>query len=658
VYSEIREVGPVTKTHLKVLVVEDSRDDAELLLHALKQAGYTPTCALVQNAQGMRAQLRKEDWDLVISDYVIPGFGGMAALKVLRDSGLDIPFIIVSGKIGEDVAVEALHSGASDYLLKDRLTRLGPAIDRVLKEASQKRKRAQAEQALRESEERYRRLVESCPDAMFIASEEKVVFANPAAVALLGAQSPVDLIGKSLLDFVDRNFRDLVEEHLRQALEGLDGPLLEQKMVRPDGSGVLVEAIARRIQYHGDPAVQVICRDISSRKHLEQQLLNANKMEAIARLAGGVANDFNNLLTVITGYTGLIRSGLEPNHPLQKDLQQVIQSTERAIGLTNQLLAISRKDVAAPEALNLNGVIDQLMPLLRRLLGESIEPSADLSELPCSVRADRGQLETLIINLAVHARDSMLHGGRFEIKTEPIRLNKPLHNNVHLRAGEYVLLTLADTGLGLSPEYQEHLFEPFFGSSQPGKNTGLGLATVYAIVKQHGGQISCTSEVGKGSTFRIFLPACKMAAPPAIPAPRAPVPSSEPAVILLAEDEEILREFANLILRKHGFHVLTARDGLEALKVAEQYNGPLDVLFTDVVMPRMGGAELFRRFTAQRPNTPVIFTSGYPRSILVESGLEDNDSYQFLQKPYTTQTLLEKIRSVIAAQRSGTPASI
>ena len=648
----------MTKIPLKVLVVEDSSDDAELLLRALKQAGYDPSYALVQNAQGMRAQLRKMEWDMVISDYVIPGFGGISALKVLRDSGHDIPFIIVSGKIGEDVAVEALHSGANDYLLKDRLTRLGPAIDRVLKEAAQKRKRAQAEQALRESEERYRRLVESCPDAMFIASDNKVVFANPAAITLLGAQSPVDLIGKSFLDFVDRNFRDLVEEHLRQALEGLDGPLLEQKMVRPDGNAVLVEAIARRIQYHGDPAVQVICRDISTRKHLEQQLLNANKMEAIARLAGGVANDFNNLLTVITGYTGLIRSGLDPEHPLQKDLQQVIQSTERAIGLTNQLLAISRKDVAAPEALNLNSVVDQILPLLRRLLGDSIEPVAKLADSPCSIRADRGQIETLIINLAVHARDSMLHGGTFALKTENLTLNKALHNNVHLRAGDYVLLTLSDTGLGLSQEYQEHLFEPFFGSSQPGKNTGLGLATVYAIVKQHGGQISCTSEVGKGSTFRIFLPACKAPAPQATVPIRNVSPSDRPGVILLAEDEEILREFANLILRKHGFHVLTAKDGIEALKIAEQHNGQLDLLFTDVVMPRMGGAELFRRFTEQHPNTPVIFTSGYPRSILVESGLEDNDNYQFLQKPYTTQTLLEIIRGVIAAQRSGTAASI
>ena len=646
-----KEVKPVMKIPLKILVVEDSRDDAELLIYAVKQAGYDPTFARVQNVQTMRAELDRQSWDLVISDYVIPGFGGMAALKVLQDSGHEIPFLIVSGKIGEDVAVEALHSGANDYLLKDRLTRLGPAIDRALKEASQKRKRTQAEQALRESEERYRRLVESCPDAMFIASDNTIVFANPAAVTLLGARSPVDLIGKALLDFIDPNFRDLVAEHLRQALEGLDGPLLEEKMLRTDGTAVLIEAIARRINYHGEPAVQVLCRDISSRKHFELQLLNSQKMEAIARLAGGVANDFNNLLTVITGYSGLIRSGLPTEHPLQKDVQQVIQSTERAIGLTNQLLAISRKDVAAPETLNLNIVLDQMMPLIRRLMGDTIETVSNLSDVVCPIRADRGQLETLIINLAVHARDSMLHGGSFTLTSETLKLDKPLHNQVHLRAGEYVLLTIADTGLGLTEEYQEHLFEPFFGTTQPGKNTGLGLATVYAIVKQHGGQISCLSEVGKGSTFKIYFPATKTITRQATPPPQV-VPNGKPAVILLAEDEEVLREFANLILRKHGFHVLAARDGIEALKVAEQYQGSLDVLFTDVVMPRMGGTELFKRFTEKHPNIPVIFTSGYPRTILMESGLEDREDYEFLQKPYTTQMLVEKIREVISVQRS------
>lgn len=647
------------KIPLKVLVVEDSKDDAELLLHALRQAGYEPSAAQVQSAQGMRSQLGKRTWDLVISDYVVPGFGGLAALRVLQESEHDIPFIIVSGKIGEDVAIEALKAGANDYLLKDRLSRIGPAIDRALKEVAQRRKRKQAEQGMRESEERYRRLVESCPEGMFITIENTIVFANPAAVSLLGVKSPVDLVGKPLLDFIDPNYRDLVEEHLRQALDGLDGPLLEQKMVRADGSPVLVEALARRIQYHGDPAVQVLCRDVTNRKHLEQQLLNAQKMEAIARLAGGVANDFNNLLTVITGYSGLIRSGMAPDDPLQKDVQQVIQSTERAIGLTSQLLAISRKDVLTPEAVNLNGVLNQTAPLLRRLMGGNIETILDLDKQVSPIRADRGRLETVVINLCAHCRESMMQGGTLTIRTEALRLDKPLQHQFRLEAGDYVVLSISDTGLGLSPEHQEHLFEPFFGTVQPGKNSGLDLATVYAIVKQHGGQISCASEVGKGSTFKIYLPAVQAApAEPVRAFPPAPV-SSAGAVILLAEDEEVLREFASLILRKHGYQVLAARDGIEAMNLLEQFSRPVDLLFTDVIMPRAGGAELYRQFVEKYPKIPVIFTSGYPRNVLLESGLADH-GLEFLQKPYTTATLLEKIRLVLSnykATQSGSAVS-
>ncbi len=638
------------KVPIKVLVVEDSRDDAELLLHALKKADYQPTYALVQNASAMKSQLEKQSWDLVISDYVIPGFGGMAALNVLRESELDIPFIILSGKIGEDVAVEALQAGANDYLLKDRLTRLGPAIDRALKEASQRRKRRQAEQALRESEERYRRLVESCPEAMFITAQDRIEFVNPAGVNLLGANSPVELIGKPFLDFVDSEFRDLVEEHLRQSLEGMEGPLLEEKMVRLDGGGILVESLARRIQYHGEPAVQLLCRDISTRKQLEHQLLNSQKMEAISRLAGGVANDFNNLLQVITGYGGLIRSGMAPDHPLQQDLQQIIQSSERAISLTNQLLAISRKEVAAPEPLHLNMVIEQILPLVRRLMGEKIQCNIDFEKGLQPVLADRGQIETLMINLAVHARGSMANGGKLEFHTMNFTAKKQYHGQVHLKAGEYVLLTISDTGLGLSQEYQEHLFEPFFTKESVGQNTGLGLATVYAIVKQHKGQIACTSEIGKGSSFRIYLPVFKQT-PKSPPPSRVSEPSPSDAVILVVEDEEVLREFASLILRRNGFHVLTAQDGAEAIRIIEETAHPVDLVFTDVVMPRIGGADLWRRLSELAPEIPVIFTSGYPRSILFECGLQDN-GLEFLQKPYTTQTLLEKIREVINSRRT------
>ena len=242
---------------LKVLLVEDSEHDAELLHHALTRSGYSPTFRRVQNPEEMASALTSEQWDLVISDYVLPAFSGLEALNTLRESGLEIPFIIISGKIGEEVAVEALKAGANDYLLKDRLTRLGPAIDRAIREATQRHRSRQAENALKESEERYRRLVESCPEAMFICVAMKFVYVNPAAVRMFGVSSPLDLVGKSVLDFIDPAYHDLVEEYFRQASEGLEGPLLEHRLQTATGQGMLVETIARRIQYHGEPAVQM-----------------------------------------------------------------------------------------------------------------------------------------------------------------------------------------------------------------------------------------------------------------------------------------------------------------------------------------------------------------------------------------------------------------
>jgi two-component system cell cycle sensor histidine kinase/response regulator CckA len=632
---------------LKVLIVEDSADDAELLLHALSKAGYSPIHSRVVNAEQMRRELQKQPWDLVVSDYVLPSFSGLDALKLLQETGLEIPFIIVSGKIGEEVAVEALKAGANDYLLKDRLTRLGPAIDRALKEAAQKRKRRQAEAALRESEERYRRLVESCPEPMFISADGKFVYLNPAAVNLFGARSPVELVGKAVLELVEATYRDLVEEYFRLSLAGLDGPLLEQRILRLDGTPVLVEAIARHIHYHGEDAVQILCRDVSARKQLETQLLNTQKMEAIGRLAGGVANDFNNLLTVITGYTGLIRSGLGPDHPLQRDLQHISQSTERAITLTNQLLALSRKEVASPQALDLNNVIEQTMPLIRRLMGEKIDCVANLGGDLHLVRADRGQMETVVINLIVHARDSMPEGGKLVIETDNYQVKKRDGSpQMELKPGEYVVLSIDDTGRGLSDEYREHLFEPFFTSGEVGRNTGLGLATVYAIIKQHRGHIWCASELGKGSSFRIYLPRFAPSPKPT-PLPKTgPVNGAAGQIIMVVEDEDILRDFAQLVLRRNGYNVLPARNGEEALKLLDETPNPVDLVFTDVVMPRMSGADLFRRVNQAYPSIPVLFTSGYPRTILLEAGIQDN-TFEFLQKPYTTQGLIEKIRELL-----------
>ncbi|MGV3772523.1 MAG: response regulator [Verrucomicrobiales bacterium] len=637
---------------LKILMVEDSRDDADLLQLALRSAGYAPQTTRVDNPASMQQALTENDWDLVISDYVLPGFSGLEALKILQASDLEIPFIVVSGKIGEEVAVEALQAGANDYLLKDRLKRLGPAIERALKDVSLRRKRKQAEAALRESEERYRRLVESCPDAMFILSEGKFSYVNPAAVKLLEAKSPLELLGRQLTEFLDSNYRDLVEEHLRQAEEGMDGPLLEQKLISTKGRAILVEAIARSISYHGEKAMQILCRDISSRKTMEQQLLSSQKMEAIGRLAGGVANDFNNLLTVINGYAGLLRSGLSPDHPLQNDVQQIVSSAERAISLTNQLLALSRKEAVSPQPLDLNTVIEQNLPLIKRMMGEQISCITRLDPMLNMVRADRGQIETALLNLAAYARESMPQGGQLLVETsnytacgtDSLRFSD-------LKAGEYVVLVISDNGIGISDELREQVFEPFMSQTQVGQNTGLRLATVYAIVKQHNGHIWCTSEIGKGSTFRIYLPKVSRPRASAAPVKRAPLIEAVGGTVLIVEDEEVLRDFARLILRKHGFMAIAARNGEEALRILQTNDKQIDLIFTDVVMPIMGGAEFSRRIKELESKVPILFTSGYPRHVLLDYGLT-NTNFEFIQKPYTTPALIEKVKEMVSQGRA------
>jgi two-component system cell cycle sensor histidine kinase/response regulator CckA len=631
-------------TGLKVLVVEDSENDAELLLHALSKAGYKPTARRVENAAEMEAALVQDTWDLIISDYVLPQFSGLDALKILQRRNLDTPFIIVSGKIGEEVAVEALKAGAHDYLLKDRLTRLPAAVDRELREAAQRRKRREADQALRESEDRYRRLVESSPEATCICAAGHFVYVNAACVNLFGAQSPLDLIGKPYLDQVDSNYRDLVGEYLRQAATGTDGGLLEHRVQRFDNSTVLVEMVARSISYHREQAVQIICRDITARKFMEEQLHHGERMDAISRMAGGVANDFNNLLAVITGYAGLIRSALQPDDKLHDDVEQITRSADRAYALTQELMALSRKQALRLAPMNLNSLLTKNEGLIARVVGEKIELHVNLSADLGLIHGDNAQMENMLMNLSVRARDSMPHGGRLVFQTRNLTQDdkKELPLN-ELRAGEFICLLVADTGAGIPEEAQAHIFEPFYIGNNARAGHGLALATVYATVKQHGGHISYNSQEGSGSTFRIYLPR--------LPISRPVKNSSANGTILLVEDEDPLREFGRVVLKRAGYQVIEASDGAQALALCERQKPFINAIFTDVIMPTMSGPEMTRRLEKIYPGIPVLYTSGYSRSVVTENGADSSD-FEFLQKPYTSQELLVRLEQILASHRS------
>jgi two-component system, cell cycle sensor histidine kinase and response regulator CckA len=629
---------------LKVLVVEDSEADAELLLHELSKAGYKPTARRVDSAAAMESALRQDDWDLIISDYVLPQFSGLEALKILQKRNLDIPFLVVSGKIGEEVAVEALKAGADDYLLKDRLARLPSAIERELQEADQRRKQREADEALRESEERYRRLVESSPEATCICAAGHFVYVNPACVKLFGAKSPIDLIGKPFVDQVDPNYRDLVGEYLRQAAAGSDGPLLEHRVQRFDNSTVIVEMVARSISYHREQAVQIICRDITARKFMDEQLSHGERMDAISRMAGGVANDFNNLLAVISGYAGLIRSSLKPDDKLVEDIDQISRSADRAFALTQELMALSRKQALRLTPMNFNTLLTKNEGLIQRVLGEKIELHINLSPDLGLIHGDTAQMENMLMNLSVRARDSMPNGGRLVFQTRNLtqedKKGLPLNE---LRAGDFICLLVADNGAGIPEEAQAHVFEPFYHDNTARAGHGLALATVYATVKQHGGHISYNSQEGSGSTFRIYLPRMAVARPVKN--------NSASGTVLLVEDEEPLREFGRVVLKRAGYEVIDASDGAQAIELCEKQKPTINVIFTDVIMPTMSGPEMARRLWKQYPGVPVLYTSGYSRNVVTENGA-DSSEFEFLQKPYTSQELLVRLEQIISASRS------
>jgi two-component system cell cycle sensor histidine kinase/response regulator CckA len=527
---------------LRVLMIEDSVDDAALLLRELQRGGYDVNYERVDTAAALKAALVTADWDLAVSDYSMPQFSGMDALKLVRKKGYEIPFIFVSGTIGEETAVEALKNGAQDYLMKGRLQRLVPAIQRELRER---------------------------------------------------------------------------EAH-------------------------------------------------SERKRLEQQLNQAQKMEAVGRLAGGIAHDFNNMLGVIIGYSDLVLDSVDQDSPTHRNVTQIKRAGERAASLTRQLLAFSRQQVLEPRVMNLNTAVAEMDKMLRRLIGADIDLESRLDSNLGAVKADPGHMEQVILNLAVNARDAMPQGGKLTIETTNVELDE-IHAQLHppMMPGRFVMLAVTDNGTGMSRETQAHIFEPFFTTKEVGKGTGLGLATVHGVVSQNNGFIYVYSEPGQGTTFKIYLPLVEEAVEATYNGLPEVTEERGTETILLVEDTEPLRELACIILKGCGYTVIEASNGAEALVIARRERGPIHLLLTDVIMPIMGGPELCRLLTAERPELRVLYLSGYTDAAIVRHNMLD-PGLALLQKPFTKKALLRKVRNALdrgAAARelmaveAGLPAS-
>jgi two-component system, cell cycle sensor histidine kinase and response regulator CckA len=504
------------------------------------------------------------------------------------------------------------------------------------------------EQALRRSEARYRSLVQSSVYGIYRASlEGRFLDVNPALISMLGYGSAEDVL---LLDPEKDVFAN-PEEHARLVEEfrrsgRLDG--IELKWKRKDGGRITVRISGRAVSSADEPAdvLEAIAEDVTDRRALEDHFRQAQKMEAVGRLAGGVAHDFNNLLMVIGGYAEVILSELPSDDPLYEKGKAIQQAADRATTLTRQLLAFSRKQLLELKVVDVNAIVADMERLLRPLIGENVKLATLLAPQAALTRADAGQLEQVLMNLVVNGRDAMPGGGTLTIQTQTTVVDGN-HRRVQqfIRPGNYVVLSVSDTGMGMDKETQSRIFEPFFTTKEKGKGTGLGLSTVYGIVKQSGGYVMVQSEKGQGSTFQIYLPQVDGTAEDnSSPAPDATLGGSE--TVLLVEDEDSVRQLVRDTLEAKGYSVLEAKSGEEGLETAARHQGTIQLVITDVVMPGMNGRELVKKLAGTNPTTKVLYLSGYTEDIIANDGAIESGT-AFLQKPFSLQNLSRKVREVL-----------
>lgn len=534
------------------------------------------------------------------------------------------------------------------YVIRDELGTAVRMVGVMIDLTARKR----AGEQLRAAEERFRQLAENIQQVFWMTDPRthEVLYVSPAYETIWGRTvQSLYASPRAWIETVHPEDRQrIVEAASRQAEGGYDETY---RIVRPDGSLRWIQDRAFPVR-NADGAVYRIAgtaTDITERRELEEQLRQSQKMESVGRLAGGIAHDFNNLLTVINGTADLVLSDLPKTHELRRDIEEIRLAGDRAATLTRQLLALSRQQILQPEVLKLSAVVGRMQGMLRRMIGEDVDLVFTLPNGSGNIEADPGQIEQVILNLAVNARDAMPEGGTLTIEVCDVHLDAGDPTSLpSARPGPHVALIVRDTGSGMDDATRQRIFEPFFTTRPPGKGTGLGLSTVYGIVEQSGGSISVSSKPGRGTTFMIYFPRVARAPSPARPAPGpAGVPLGT-ETILLVEDESRLRALVMRILSAEGYTVLEAGSGEEALSVAASHAGPVDLLLTDVVMPGMNGRELAARLSATRPDTRVLFMSGYTDDAILRHGVLD-DASQFIGKPYTPRELKERVRAVLAS---------
>jgi two-component system cell cycle sensor histidine kinase/response regulator CckA len=636
---------------IRILVVDAVHDHADLVGELVPLIDVFSDAVLEVAASFDTAleAFERSRFDLAFVDYRLGEEDGVSLLRELRRRQIDTPVVILTSRGDEEVAVEAMRAGAADYLSKSSLSveTLGATIRHALALAVEERQRRDAEAARRLGEDRLRALVENVSDVlMLVDAAGRITWASPSSQRFLG-WSPEHTPGRPLLDFVHPEDA----EETRALVEGIAAQSgrsfrIVLRARHPDGSWRLLEGTG--VNRLHDPAVGAIiisARDATDSRRIEEHFRQSQKMEAIGRLAGGIAHDFNNLLTAILGYANLMLEELQPDDRFRADVVAIQEAGERAASLTRQLLAFSRRQMLQPQLVDVNALVAQLERMLRRLIPEDVELDLALGEALPAVHVDPASFEQILVNLAVNARDAMPRGGRLTVETAAVELDAGYAGrHVSVVPGPYVMLAISDTGEGMDEATRARVFDPFFTTKEQGKGLGLGLSTVYGMVKQSDGYIWVYSEPAQGTVFRVYFPAAITPSvdPGAQPADAA-IGGSE--TVLLVEDEEAVRAVAAAVLRRHGYVVIEARHGVEALQLAARHDGSIDLMVTDIVMPHLSGSDLAWRLSRVRPALRVLYMSGY-----TERGVAHRDltpGAAFLQKPFTPDHFVRKVRAVL-----------
>ncbi|MEW6511252.1 MAG: response regulator [Bacteroidota bacterium] len=638
----------MTEPTLRILHLEDDTNDAELIRATLKEGGLDCTVDWVETRAQYEEALRENRCDIILSDYRVPGFDGLDALALAMKACPDVPFIFVSGTIGEERAIAAIKLGATDYVLKERLARLVTAVRRALQEVRERGERRAMEDRLRQSEEQFRLIAENMADLVAVVDVTgKRLYNSPSYRTLLG--DPGRLQGSDSFAEIHPADRERIRQLFQETVTTGEGRRAEYRMIAHDGSVRYIESQGSVVR-DGTGVIStivIVSRDITQRKQLEEQLLHAQKMESIGTLAGGIAHDFNNILGIILGYASVLREDAGNPARLNRHLTAVIEAVQRGSSLVRQLLTFARKADVVFAPTRVNTVVDEVVHMCAETFPKTIDFVPRLDPSAPNISADRTQVHQALLNLCVNARDAMPHGGTITLSTSIAPSGEMTSRFPQAPEGSYVCIAITDTGTGMDGATRSRIFEPFFTTKGADMGTGLGLAIVYGVVKSHNAFVDVESELGKGTTFRLYFPAvpAHVEVPPAQES-AAPEAAGGHETVLLVEDEEQLLVLAKLLLEGKGYTVLTARDGDEAVGVFRKHAGEIDLVLTDLGLPKLDGWQAYLQMKAIRPDTVAIVATGYadPRS---KSDMLSQGVGNVIQKPYEPNILLHTVRQTL-----------